>query len=207
VVLLAHVPIVLLLLRADRETKLDRPQEEVRASILYFLTPPRQFAKARPAMREARRRRPRNLRSRVAPRAPLPLPPAPNLSFRRRPSVDWHRAADEVARSLTGKRGTEVHPGSGEYPRSAYRDCARRPQFAWDPQPKRVGLIDHWLPYLRLGNHCVVSLGFFGCVVGHLPGPNGQLFYPVGRRNTGQEPPLDSSVHTWPAGEPRALCR
>lgn len=142
----------------------------------------------------------------MAPGAPVGVtpPPAPRVSVPNGPT-DWHEAADEVARSLTGRRARKAHPGSGEHPPSPYEDCTPQPQFAWDPEPKRVGLIDHWLPYLRLGNHCMVTLGMFGCIVGHLPGPNGLLF----ERAVGAKPkPYSTSAgRSWPDGEPRGLCR
>lgn len=133
------------------------------------------------------------------------MPPAtPIPAIPHSPNVDWQRAAGEVARSLTSQRARAVVPGSGEHPSSPYADCEQQPQFAWDPEPKRIGLIHHWLPYMRLGDHCILSLGFFGCVVGHLPEPNGHLLdRVVGGKATRRPMP----ARTWPDGEPQGLCR
>jgi len=204
-VLVVHGLLILLLLRADRGAKGNPPQEAVRTRILYVLNLPRQPAQAR--TRAPTRRRPRKSRIPIVARTPaVATPPvAPKVAVPYRPELDWHEAAAAVARSLTRGRGTQVHPESGEDPPSPYVDCAPPPQWAWDPQPKRLGLIDHWLPYLRLGDHCIVSLGFFGCVVGHLPEPNGQL---LDRVVAGETRKISTpGVRTWPDGEPRGLCR
>ncbi|MGH8288030.1 MAG: hypothetical protein ACREV7_03260 [Steroidobacteraceae bacterium] len=206
-VLIVHGLLILLFLRADRGTKANPPQEIVRTGILYLLSLSRQRPQARSPTRAApRRRRGKSLTPTVAHAPAVAMPPeAPNISVSNRSKLDWHETADEVARSLTSRHGTKVHPGSGEHPPSPYGDCEPRPQFAWDPEPKRVGLIDHWLPYLRLGDHCIVSLGFFGCVVGQLPGANGRLFERVVGGKAAQDP--TPTLRTWPDGEPRGLCR
>jgi hypothetical protein len=204
VVLMLHGLLILLFLRTDRGAKPGHPREAVYASILYLLRPPRQ--RAAPAAANAIPHQPKISRRRSRPRLPTPgtpprthIPPVPHP-----PPIDWQQTAGEVARSLTDQRGRTVVPGSGEHPSSPYADCASQPQLAWDPEPTRIGLIDHWLPYLRLGNHCVVSLGFFGCIVGHLPGPNGHL---LDRVVGGKATPSPTPARTWPDGEPRGLCR
>jgi hypothetical protein len=204
-VLILHGLLILLFLRADHGAKNGHPREEVYASILYL---PRLLQqRPTPAAAGNMPRRAKFSRRRSMPRAPAPgtLPPTPSPSTPQPPNLDWQRAADEVAHTLTSQRRRSVVPGSGEHPHSPYRDCKQQPQFAWDPEPKRVGLIDHWLPYLRLGNHCIVSLGVFGCVVGALPGPNGHLLDPVLGGKATQSP--TPAVQTWPDGEPRGLCR
>ncbi|MGA7541265.1 MAG: hypothetical protein WBW93_21090 [Steroidobacteraceae bacterium] len=197
-VLVVHGLLILLFLRADRGAKASPPQEIVRTGILYLLSLPQQRPKTRAPTRATTRRRPGRSRRPTGARTPAPaMPqPAPIVPAPYRPRLGWHEAAAEVARALTSRRGTKVRPGSGEHPSSPYRDCEPQAQFAWDPEPTRVGLIDHWLPYLRLGDHCIVTLGMFGCVVGRLPGPNGHLFDRVA-----------PTVRTWPDGEPRGLCR
>jgi hypothetical protein len=206
-VLIAHGLLILLFLRTDRGIKGTPPEELVLARILYLPSLPQQRPKARAPLPATTRPRPgKSSRPTVAPAPAVTIPTeAPQVSVPSRPRLDWHEAADEVARALTGRRGTKVHPGSGEHPPSPYRDCEPQPQFAWDPEPTRVGLIHHWLPYLRLGNHCIVSLGFFGCVVGRLPGPNAHLFDRVIGRKATQ--PSTPSVRMWPHGEPRRLCQ
>lgn len=205
--LIVHGLLILVFVRADRGTRANPPQGIVRARILYLVRPRQQGPRTgAPTGATARRpsRKPRSVT--LAPMPALPLStkkaeiPAPY-----HPKPDWHEAADVVARSLTSWHGTKVHPGSGEHPLSPYRDCDLQPQFAWDPEPERVGLIDHWLPYLRLGSHCIVTLGMFGCAVGHLPGPNGQLFdHSLGGKATQNS---TRAARMWPDGEPRGPCR
>jgi hypothetical protein len=203
VVLILHGLAILLFLRADR-AKPNHSREEVSASILYLLRmpPPRPAPAAanQPPRRPKISRRPSKTR--------LPGPPTPQATpipaIAHPPNVDWRQAAGEVARSLTSQRARAVVPGSGEHPSSPYADCAQQPQFPWDPEPQRIGLIHHWLPYLRLGDHCILSLGFFGCIVGHLPGPNGHLLDRVVGRTAKRSP---APAATWPDGEPRGLCR
>jgi len=203
VVLILHALLILLFLRADR-SKPSHSREEVYASILDLLRLPQ----PRPAPAVARHlpRRPRISYRRSKPRLPAPGTPqaTPIPAIPHSPNVDWQQAAGEVARSLTSPRGRAVVPGSGEHPSSPYTDCVQQPQFAWDPEPKRIGLIHHWLPYLRLGDHCILSLGFFGCVVGHLPGPNGHL---LDRAVGGKATRSPTPARTWPDGEPQGLCR
>ena len=203
-VLLLHGLLILLFLRTHRGAKTANPQEEVHASILHLLSLPWQRPQAPGREREATRRGRGDSRIRIVP-LPLRVTPAPNVAIPYGQTIDWHEAADAVARSVTSRRGRKAPPGSGAQPPSPYADCAPQEQFAWDPEPKRVGLIDHWLPYLRLGNHCIVTLGMFGCIVGRLPGPNGQLFEHLGGGKP--KPRSTLSVLTWPEGEPRGLCR
>lgn len=206
VVLILHGLLILIFLRADRGAESTHPQEGVHVRILYLLTLPRLGPRAPGVVRELTRRGRGNSGSRIVP-APVRVrpPPAPTISVPYGPAIDWQQAADEVARSLTSKHGTKVHPGSGEHPPTPYEDCEPQPQFAWDPEPKRVGLIDHWLPYLRLGNHCIVTLGMFGCVIGQLPAPNGHLFERAAAGSAKQN--STPTGRTWLDGEPRGLCR
>jgi hypothetical protein len=203
VVLMVHGLAIVLFLRADR-AKPSHSREEVYASILYFLRMPQ--PRPAPAAASHLPRPPKISRRPSKPRLPAaPMPQAPPIpAIPHSPNVDWRQAADEVARSLTSQRAKTIVPGSDQHPSSPYADCEQQPQFAWDPEPKRIGLIHHWLPYIRLGNHCILSLGFFGCVVGHLPGPNAHLLdRVVGSKAT----PTPTPARTWPDEEPQGLCR
>lgn len=205
--LIVHGLLVLLFLRAGRGIKAIQPEGIVRTRILYLVRLPQKRLQGQMPTGETPRRTPRRF-SRAPPAfAPAVAQPGETsrVAIQYHPTLDWHQAAGEVARSLTDWHGTKVHPGSGEHPLSPYRDCERQAQFAWDPQPQRVGLIDHWLPYLRLGNHCIVTLGMFGCVVGRLPEPNGQLFDRILVEKATQN--STPAVRSWPDGEPRGLCQ
>ncbi len=51
-----------------------------------------------------------------------------------------------------------------------------RKEFEWDPEPDQVGLAEGFIPYVRIGQRCVVGLGFFGCNLSKLPEANSHLF-------------------------------
>lgn len=74
-------------------------------------------------------------------------------------------------------KGAEPGPRAfGEHPTSPYRKCTpRQSSFEWDPEPDMFG-IEGLLPFVRLGERCIAGLGFFGCGIGKLPEPNGNLF-------------------------------
>jgi hypothetical protein len=202
VVLMLHGLVILLFLRADR-AKPSHSREEVYASILYFLRLPQ--PRPAPAAVSHLPRPPKTRRRSTSRRPAASLPPAtPIPAIPHSPKFDWQQAAGEVARALTSQRARAVVPGSGEHPSSPYADCEQQPQFPWDPEPTRFGLIHHWLPYVRLGNHCILSLGFFGCIIGHLPEPNDHLLDRVVGGKAIRRP---TPARTWPDGEPRGLCR
>jgi hypothetical protein len=46
--------------------------------------------------------------------------------------------------------------------------------FQWNPELPKAG-IEGFIPYVRLGKHCVLGLGFFGCALGKQEA-NGHLF-------------------------------
>jgi hypothetical protein len=189
-------------LRANVLPKRNRPQEGLRTSILYLLRLPQHRSEKRrlqktPYPHPKITRIQKSIKSRTTS-----LPEAPSVSVPHHPKVDWFKSAHEVARAITSLRDNKVHPGSGEHPHSPYGNCKLRPQFAWDPKTQRVGLLDHWLPYLRLG-HCLITLGAFGCAIGHDSGPNGKLFDRLLKRTAKQS----STARYWPQGEPRGLCQ
>ena len=92
------------------------------------------------------------------------------------PSVDWAREAEITARSHVEELArSNVCDDTGR-PDPSVPKCKKpsRP-FQWDPEPPKAG-IEGFIPYVRLGKHCVVALGLFGCAVGKLPEANGHLF-------------------------------
>lgn len=46
--------------------------------------------------------------------------------------------------------------------------------FQWKAGEPRAGLLP--LPFVRIGERCIVGLGFFGCALGELPPPNDKMF-------------------------------
>jgi hypothetical protein len=89
--------------------------------------------------------------------------------------IDWNAAAERSARRAsvsTGEPGARVF---GVTPESPYRPCEKKESsFKWDPEPKKAGFAGG-LPYVTVGERCVIGLGFFGCSLGELPPANGTL--------------------------------
>jgi hypothetical protein len=98
-----------------------------------------------------------------------------------KPSIDWTLEAERAARATVDRMvrsGQLKCDDSVDSNRGAILllKCKRHaPKFAWDPEPKKAGFIGI-LPYVRLGKHCIVGLGFLGCAIGQLPEANGHLF-------------------------------
>lgn len=93
--------------------------------------------------------------------------------------IDWERerqlAARAAARAAT--RGTtepKAQVFGAPLTPQAVRCKPLQAEFNWDPEPKKGGFIGV-LPYVRLGRHCIVGLGFFGCGLGKLPEANSRL--------------------------------
>jgi hypothetical protein len=92
-------------------------------------------------------------------------------------SIDWDREATRVAR-LSAEANNHAKQDCDEagQPGSPVPKCPKTKQgFEWHPEPKTVEF-SGLLPYVRVGNRCVVGLGFFGCAIGQIPAANGQLF-------------------------------
>lgn len=175
VVVVFHLLIIALLISGDRLPRTDRSEVE-RTGILELLSLTPQVRQSTEQAHAARHGHRRRIRSLAGPRMPIlaaPRLPPGVLSVPRGPQVDWNHEAEVVAHTISGAGGTSVHPGSGEHEHSPYHKCGPTPGFAWDPEPKRVGFIGPF-PYLRT-KRCFVSLFAFGCAIGRLPEPNGQL--------------------------------
>lgn len=95
--------------------------------------------------------------------------------------VDWDREATIVSNSQAASIFKELKhlcdeaARRGEQPPECHK--YRKPP-PWDPEPKKFGFTDGpglRLPFVRLGRHCILGLGFFGCGVGRLPEANGHV--------------------------------
>lgn len=105
----------------------------------------------------------------------------PGAAAGARHSIDWDREATRVARQSAeaSVHASRVCDEAGR-PGSPLPKCPKpKPGFEWYPQPKAVEF-SGLLPYVRVGKHCVVGLGFFGCAVGDIPPAYGQLFSGLG---------------------------
>ncbi len=92
------------------------------------------------------------------------------------PPVDWARAASRAAEAAVAALPRAASDcDATPQPGSMRRPCGRRPEFGWSDN-RRFGLAEGLLPYVRLGDACVVGLGFFGCRLGKAPPANAHLF-------------------------------
>jgi hypothetical protein len=94
------------------------------------------------------------------------------------PAIDWKLEAERSAH-LTVERernARRTEKRIGEHPPSPFREKKKPKEFPWDPEPKKAGLAGGFIPYVVIGQRCVVGLGFFGCALGKKPEANGHLF-------------------------------
>jgi hypothetical protein len=89
------------------------------------------------------------------------------------PRTDWYGEADKQA-ALAAEEADR--PATFGRPLQAMREpCKPRDSsFDWSPEEKKAGLLP--LPYIIVAERCLITLGFFSCVLGPLPGPNSDLF-------------------------------
>jgi hypothetical protein len=98
-----------------------------------------------------------------------------------KPSIDWNLEAERAASATIdqmvqhGEIKCDDSVDSNQRAILVLKCKKHTPGFAWDPEPKKAGFIGI-VPYVRLGKHCLVGLGFFGCAIGKLPEANGHLF-------------------------------
>jgi hypothetical protein len=101
--------------------------------------------------------------------------PDPGVDTTARPRVDWQAQGAQVASQAAERMHAPVARSFGESPRSPYKTCKpRRSSWEWKPEPGKVGMAG-LLPFVRVGERCVVGLGFFGCALGEPPPANGKL--------------------------------
>ena len=93
-------------------------------------------------------------------------------------AIDWRREAERSAQSVVERDAKSVVKHIGEPPPvpSAFQKKKPPKEFPWDPEPKKAGLAAGFIPYVVIGQRCVVGLGFFGCALGQKPPANSHLF-------------------------------
>lgn len=164
-----HLSVLLLLVisgRLDQATK--RGDEPIQ---MVFLNLPERQTPSPPEAHQTRtvRSSKRNMHAPVSTPNAIELPPIT-------PPIDWTQEAKIVARTRWQLLGTDRTCEDTGGANSKLPRC-RKPNrpFQWNPKPPQAG-VEGLLPYVRLGKHCVIGLGFFGCGIGKLPEANGHLF-------------------------------
>lgn len=102
----------------------------------------------------------------VLPPSPSPQEPGAN--------IDWYGQLEARAARLADVE-VENRDVAGRVIQRMREPCQPRDSsFEWSPQEKRRGLLP--LPFIMIGERCVIGLGFFGCSLGALPEPDKHLF-------------------------------
>ncbi len=92
------------------------------------------------------------------------------------PQIDWAEASHRAA-IATAQTSPVVTPDCDLWNsrERENRPCKKPRSFEWRPNPRLVEFAG-LLPYVHVGDRCVVGLGFFGCGVGSAAKANGHLF-------------------------------
>lgn len=107
--------------------------------------------------------------------APAAYPTSPSTPGRT--LIDWgseaSAAADDIVRDLV--KGETRHCDDSPKRNPWLPPCKRHlGRFEWSEEPQRAGF-ENGLPYIRLGKHCILSVGVLGCGFGSAEA-NGHLF-------------------------------
>jgi hypothetical protein len=91
--------------------------------------------------------------------------------------IDWNTEAEHTSQSHAASIFKQLQQACKEAALKGEKppECRTyRTPDAWVPEPKKFD-ISGGLPFMRLGNRCVIGLGFFGCGVGKLPEANSHV--------------------------------
>jgi hypothetical protein len=104
---------------------------------------------------------------------PAEVPPELPSAEASPPRIDWHA---EAARLAAAGAGEPRAPATfGKPPQKMREPCEpRASSFEWNAEGPKAGLLP--LPYVIIADRCLVTVGFFSCVLGALPPPNKHLF-------------------------------
>jgi len=183
-VLLAHAPLVLLILWGWRVSR-DEPEQTL---VFLSIWPQMRNATTQP-LPQTLPPAPARAAPRVAVNVAPPPEPAeapstaitlpvesPAESGSPRPSIDWRAegAAAAARQAAPAASATFAAP-----PKPLRKPCEKQKStWEWNKQPKKAGVTSLEnglpLPYVVLGR-CVVGLGFFGCSPQKPPEPNSHL--------------------------------
>ena len=178
-VLVAAIHALLLIIaRSPVINEARQPEVHSRSSVLFF----REIMQAAPTavsveprIREDRRRNDVDGDAVNAP--PTMSDDAPSVEAQRPPSIDWKLHATQAATAVVAKAISQEKRkcDPGPEPNTFLPRCTPpEHEFDWNPEPPTVAF-SGGLPYVHVGEYCVVGLGFFACALGK-PEANGQLF-------------------------------
>lgn len=153
----------------------DRVADSAPSSVLFFIERPRPTVTTVPSVQPRPTQAPPTivLEPTAPEEQPSIAPPSPNPSA----TIDWTAQATQAAAAVVDKaiREETRECDPSDSPNSFLPPCnPKTKQFEWTGEP-RVGF-SGGLPYVRIGERCVVGLGFFGCGFGDPPPAKGDLF-------------------------------
>ena len=132
---------------------------------------------------------------RAKTRSPLPDPETEvSTAITLLPPIDWQREGIDAARRAAEPKGPETFSAP---PRTARKRCEPpESSFVWNPEIPRAGFTRTPipLPFVRLGERCIVGLGFFACTMGELPEANSHLFDDVKEGKTTESSVPDPNI-------------
>lgn len=190
-VLLVHALLLLLAVASGRIQRSDAP-EQIAFIGIWPEPPPEQPAPPEatptvttPAPRPRDRApsppplAPGSAEQPIAPATPPAIAPetGPATAPITLPPIDWQREANAAARR-------HAQPPAGPESFSPGPETLRKPceppksSFEWNPETPKAGFTRTPipLPFVSLGERCVVGLGFFGCDMGPKTEANSHLF-------------------------------
>jgi hypothetical protein len=168
---------LLLMLPLDMELReYDERDGHTKRTVLFF---PRAAVSETKAQRELRRPVEPSIETNISIDVPSaitvgPLEQSPTSGSATAPSIDWSEEARLAAAAAAAKVPTPDRSkcDSTGLADPALPNCKPAPKFKW--APPKAGF-SNGLPYMRLGDRCVIGLGFFGCALGKPPA-RGDLF-------------------------------
>ncbi|MEY2855592.1 MAG: hypothetical protein RL030_2724 [Pseudomonadota bacterium] len=177
-VLSVHGLLVLLLVTGSRVR--PRTLSESIAFVGLWVDPPAPVAPSAPLpQRDVRPVSPRSLPAPPVPGPVVDEPPneSSSTAISVAPTIDWQGEAKGA-----GRRNAEGSEGPDTFsapPKTVRKPCEPpESSFVWNPELPRAGFTKTPipLPFVRLGERCVVGLGFFACNLSPLPEANSHLF-------------------------------
>jgi hypothetical protein len=195
--------LLVIVFTSDKRQSLPAVTDVPSPGVLIFLDEPQSEGASAPAPAEAPALASVPL---FTPRLPTPetdsgstaitVPPEEEPEAAGSNAIDWKLEAERSAHVIaeqSSKRGPRRK--LGEHPVSPFREKPKQKEFTWDPEPPKAGFAQGLIPYVRIGQRCVVGLGFFGCNLSKLPQGNSHLFDGMHDldRNRSSVPDIDTS--------------
>lgn len=166
----AHVLLLMLPFETERREYEERDGDEKRSQLFFPVPPWGDDFRDGPVEPKLQT----NITIDVPSPDPAPLEAESTSSSVAAPAINWSEegrraAVAAAARVPTPDRNKCDSTGLGD---PTLRNCKPPPEFKW--APPKAGF-SQGLPYMRLGDRCVIGLGFFGCSLGKPPA-RGDLF-------------------------------